>query len=80
MDLRQLESFVTVANLGGMSRAAVHLQMAQPSVSRQIALLEKELGQRLLRQYPCSRRATPAVPQASREQEARVRRVTDLGV
>ncbi|MCB2068937.1 MAG: LysR family transcriptional regulator, partial [Ottowia sp.] len=51
MDLRQLESFVTVANLGGMSRAAVHLQMAQPSVSRQIALLEKELGQRLLERH-----------------------------
>ncbi|MEZ5630897.1 MAG: LysR substrate-binding domain-containing protein [Burkholderiaceae bacterium] len=51
MDLRQLESFITVANLGGMSRAAVHLQMAQPSVSRQIALLEKELGQRLLERH-----------------------------
>ncbi|MFT4194867.1 LysR family transcriptional regulator [Ottowia sp.] len=51
MDLRQLESFVAVADLGGMSRAAVHLQMAQPSVSRQIALLEKELGQRLLERH-----------------------------
>ena len=47
MDLRELESFIAVATLGGMSRAAVHLQVAQPSVSRQIALLEKELGHRL---------------------------------
>lgn len=37
-----------VVELGSMSRAAVQLQVAQPSVSRQIGLLEKELGQRLL--------------------------------
>jgi LysR family nitrogen assimilation transcriptional regulator len=48
MDLKQLEYFVTVVEKGSFSRAAIALNLAQPSVSRQIALLEKELGQRLL--------------------------------
>ena len=48
MDLRQLEYFVAVVEHGSISRAAVALNLAQPSVSRQIALLEEELGQRLL--------------------------------
>lgn len=48
MDLRQLEYFVAVAEKGSFSRAAASLNLAQPSVSRQIALLEEELAQRLL--------------------------------
>ena len=48
MDLRQLEYFVAVIERGSFSRAAAALHLAQPSVSRQIGLLEEELGQRLL--------------------------------
>ncbi|MEJ8824522.1 LysR substrate-binding domain-containing protein [Variovorax humicola] len=48
MDLRQLEYFVNVVQSGSFSRAAVALNLAQPSLSRQVALLEAELGQRLL--------------------------------
>ena len=48
MDLHQLEYFVAIADAGSFSRAAVELDLAQPSLSRQIALLETELGQRLL--------------------------------
>ena len=48
MDLKQLEYYVTVIEKGSFSRAAIALHLAQPSVSRQIALLEHELGQRLL--------------------------------
>ncbi len=48
MDLKQLEYYVTVVEKGSFSRAAIALHLAQPSVSRQIALLEHELGQRLL--------------------------------
>lgn len=47
MDLKQLEYFVVVAEKKSFSRAAATLNLAQPSISRQIALLEKELGQRL---------------------------------
>lgn len=48
MELRQLEYFVGVVDAGSFSRAAVALNLAQPSVSRQVSLLEDELGQRLL--------------------------------
>ena len=48
MDLKQLAYFVEVVERGSFSKAAVSLNLAQPSLSRQIALLEKELGHRLL--------------------------------
>ena len=48
MELRQLLYFVTVVDAGSFSRGAVTLNLAQPSLSRQIALLEADLDQRLL--------------------------------
>jgi LysR family transcriptional activator of glutamate synthase operon len=44
VDLRQLTSFETVARLGGFTRAAEHLHVAQSAVSAQIRALEAELG------------------------------------
>jgi len=48
MDLKQLEYFTRVVEEGSFSKAAATLNLSQPSVSRQINLLEKELGQKLL--------------------------------
>jgi DNA-binding transcriptional LysR family regulator len=45
---RRLHYFLAVAREGGFSRAADVLHVAQPAVSRQVALLEAELGVRLL--------------------------------
>lgn len=48
MDLKQIEYFVRVAELGSFTRAAGVLGMAQPALSRQVRLLEVELRQNLL--------------------------------
>jgi LysR family transcriptional regulator, nitrogen assimilation regulatory protein len=48
MDLKQLEYFVRVAELGSFTRAAQALDVAQPALSRQVRLLEVELRQNLL--------------------------------
>ena len=47
MDLRHARTFVTVAELGTVSKAAVRLRIAQPALSRQIGDLEQELGLKL---------------------------------
>ena len=44
MDLRQLEMFKTVARSGGFTRASEKLHVSHSAVSRQIKLLEGELG------------------------------------
>jgi DNA-binding transcriptional LysR family regulator len=48
MDLRQLEIFAKVAEMGSFSRAAEALHLTQPTVSEHIRSLEDELGVRLL--------------------------------
>lgn len=44
MNLEQLRGFVEIAGTGHFTRAADRLHLAQPSLSRQIANLEAELG------------------------------------
>ncbi len=48
MDLTNLKYFSAVADTGSFSRAAISLNMAQPSISRAVKLLEEEFGQLLL--------------------------------
>lgn len=44
MELRQITYVEAVARLGGFTRAAEHLHVAQPAVSAQVRQLEAELG------------------------------------
>lgn len=47
MDLQNLRSFVLAAELGSLSRASAALGVAQSALSRQLAVLEAEVGGRL---------------------------------
>jgi LysR family transcriptional regulator, nitrogen assimilation regulatory protein len=49
VDLRELRYFRAIAECGTFSRAAAHLNVAQPALSRQMQKLEHELGVVLLR-------------------------------
>lgn len=47
MEIQVLRNFLAVAGEGNITNAANHIHIAQPSLSRQIKNLEKELGQQL---------------------------------
>lgn len=48
MDFKQIEAFAAVMEHGSFSRAAEALYLTQPTVSAHVALLEQELGVKLL--------------------------------
>lgn len=48
MDVKQIEYFLRIAELGSINKAAADLRMAQPSLSRWISQLEREIGTTLL--------------------------------
>ncbi|OAB88760.1 LysR family transcriptional regulator [Janibacter melonis] len=51
-DLRALEFFVAAADAGSFTEAAARLYVSQAAVSRTIATLEHDVGDRLLRRVP----------------------------
>ena len=57
MDLKELRYFRIIAQHGTFSKAAAHLRVAQPALSRQMQKLEHDLGVQLLRRT--SRGVTP---------------------
>ena len=60
MNLRQLLYFVTVVDEGNFTRAAQRLYIAQPSLSKQLAALETELGGPLMERLHRHIRLTPS--------------------
>ncbi len=48
MNIDEVQAFVTIAELGGFTRAADRLHRSQPAISRRISLLEQELQAPLL--------------------------------
>jgi DNA-binding transcriptional LysR family regulator len=60
MTLRQLEYLVATVDAGSISRAALELHVAQPSLSVQLQALEAELGGRLLERSARGVRPTAA--------------------
>jgi DNA-binding transcriptional LysR family regulator len=60
MDAKRVLTFRAVATHRSFTRAARELALSQPSVSHQVAALEREIGARLLERRPGGLRLTPA--------------------
>lgn len=60
MDLRSIKYFTQIADLGGITRAAASIGVAQPALSRHVRALEDELGVQLLVRLPRGVRLTGA--------------------
>src|SRR5258708_7110978 len=51
MEISQLRTLIHVAELGSLSKAADRMHIAQPALSRQVRMLEDELGTRLFARH-----------------------------
>jgi DNA-binding transcriptional LysR family regulator len=60
LDGRRLHYFITVADLGSLGRASEVLHVAQPALSRQIRLLEEQVGVPLMERTARGMALTPA--------------------
>ncbi|TCL69475.1 LysR family transcriptional regulator [Rhizobium sp. BK251] len=60
MRIRQLESFVSVCELGSITQAAAALNIVQPALGAQINALEEELGVQLFERGRRGTKVTPA--------------------
>ena len=59
-DFRRLSNFMRIADAGSLSRAADLMRIAQPALSRQMRLLESELGVQLFSRHRRGMQLTPA--------------------
>ena len=78
MELRQLRYFVSIADMGSMSRASRALYISQPSLSQQVAQLEDEVGARLLTRLPSGVAMTVEGEAFYRQARQILRQVEDL--
>ncbi|MBP2654869.1 MAG: transcriptional regulator AlsR family [Firmicutes bacterium] len=78
MDTRQLRSFIAVAQHLNFTEAAKHLHLAQSSLSRQIAELEKELGVTLFYRTNRAVQLTSAGTLMLKEATALISRIDEL--
>ena len=60
MDTKLLRNFIAIVEQGSMTAAAKKLYVAQPALSNQLRVLEKELGARLLERTSRRQELTPA--------------------
>lgn len=60
MNLQQLKTFVLIAELGSLSKVSDRIRIAQPALSRQMRLLQEEVGVPLLARHRLGLRLTEA--------------------
>lgn len=78
MDIRQVKSFVAVANALSFSRAARQLHISQPALSTQVKSLEAHLGALLLERNRRTVRLTPAGESLLADADSLLRQIADI--
>ncbi len=78
MDIKQLKSFIAVANALSFSKAARQLHISQPALSTQIKMLETHLGAQLLDRNRRTVRLTGAGKALLPDAEALVQQIGDI--
>jgi DNA-binding transcriptional LysR family regulator len=78
MDVRLLSSFLTVAELGSMTDAAVSLGLSGPAISQQMARLEADLGVVLFNRSRNGVELTPAGEELRLRSQTVIGAVTDI--
>ncbi len=79
MDLRRLRYLIAVADAGHITRAAERLGIQQPPLTRQIQLLEAEVGTALLHRHPRGVSLTEAGEAVAAEARGLIAAVDHLG-
>lgn len=77
MEIRQLRYFIAIAEREHFNRAAEYLHIVQPALTRQMKLLEEELGVQLFERLPRGVRLTPAGRFFLEEARAILRRISN---
>lgn len=74
MEIKQVNTFLEICRQGSFQEASIHLALTQPALSRQIFLLEQELGVTLFDRSSRKIRLTPA-GHLFREKAGKLKRV-----
>lgn len=78
MNSIQLEYFLNIARSGSFTAAARNLHLTQPALSKQIRLLEEELGSLLFIRRPHGIRLTPEGRKLQEEADEIIRRIRNI--
>jgi LysR family nitrogen assimilation transcriptional regulator len=78
LELRHLRSFVSVVDMGSLSKASALLSVSQPSLSQQIAAMEYELGVPLLLRSAAGVKPTDAGTKLYRHARIVLRQLQEL--
>ena len=80
MDLQRLKTFLKIAELGSLSKASDRLRIAQPALSRQVRLLEDEIGARLFTRHRRGMQLTEAGEVLMQRASGLLRQLDQMGI
>jgi LysR family nitrogen assimilation transcriptional regulator len=78
MNLQHLKTFIRIAELGSLSKASDRMRIAQPALSRQMKLLQEEIGVPLFERHRRGMRVTQAGEELLRRVSGLIRQLDQV--